>query len=114
MDRRHFLRTTTTAALAFGFADRAAAALEAENVYRKNIGIQRYTLRNQIGKDAAGTLKQVAEAGYKQVELYGFPNADAMVKGAKDAGVVHCHVEQDQSPDAIASIRQSLKHLGTL
>jgi sugar phosphate isomerase/epimerase len=87
MDRRHFLRTTTTAALAFGFADRAAAALEAENVYRKNIGIQLYTLRNQIGKDAAGTLKQVAEAGYKQVELYGFPNADAMVKGAKDAGL---------------------------
>ncbi len=87
MDRRHFLRTTTSAALAFGFADRAAAALEAENVYRKNIGIQLYTLRNQIGKDAAGTLKQVAEAGYKQVELYGFPNADAMVKGAKDAGL---------------------------
>jgi sugar phosphate isomerase/epimerase len=87
MDRRHFLRTTTTAALAFGFADRAAAALEAENVYRKNIGIQLYTLRNQVGKDAAGTLKQVAEAGYKQVELYGFPNADAMVKGAKDAGL---------------------------
>lgn len=87
MDRRHFLRTTTTAALAFGFADRAAAALEAENVYRKNIGIQLYTLRNQIGKDAAGTLKKVAEAGYKQVELYGFPNADAMVKGAKDAGL---------------------------
>ena len=87
MDRRHFLRATTTAALAFGFADRAAAALEAENVYRKNIGIQLYTLRNQIGKDAAGTLKQVAEAGYKQVELYGFPNADAMVKGAKDAGL---------------------------
>jgi sugar phosphate isomerase/epimerase len=87
MDRRHFLRTTTTAALAFGFADRAAAALEAENVYRKNIGIQLYTLRNQIGKDAAGTLKQVAEAGYKQVELYGFPNADEMVKGAKDAGL---------------------------
>lgn len=87
MDRRHFLRTTTSAALAFGFADRAAAALEAENVYRKNIGIQLYTLRNQIGKDAAGTLKQVAEAGYKQVELYGFPNVDAMVKGAKDAGL---------------------------
>ena len=39
---------------------------------------------------------------------------EPILVAAKDAGVVHCHVEQDQSPDAIASIRQSLKHLGTL
>jgi sugar phosphate isomerase/epimerase len=39
---------------------------------------------------------------------------EPILVAAKDAGVVHCHVEQDQSPDGIASIRQSLKHLGTL
>jgi sugar phosphate isomerase/epimerase len=56
-------------------------------VYRKNIGIQLYTLRNQIGKDVAGTMKAVAEAGYKQGELYGFPDADPMIQAARDAGL---------------------------
>lgn len=62
-------------------------ALAKDNAYRKNIGIQLYTLRNEIAKDAAGTLKAVAEAGYKQGEMYGFPKADEMVKAAKDAGL---------------------------
>lgn len=76
---------------------RILAALDAENPYRKNIGLQLYTLRNELGKDTPGTLKAVAEAGYKQVELYGFPNADAMVKGAVDAGLAinSSHFEWD-------------------
>lgn len=72
-------------------------ALEADNSYRSNIGIQLYTLRNELGKDPAGTLKKVAAAGYKQVELYGFPKSDAMISGAKDAGLaIHSsHFEWD-------------------
>jgi sugar phosphate isomerase/epimerase len=96
MNRRTFIRTTSVMTLALSQAGRVFA-LEADNHYRKNIGIQLYTLRNELGKDAAGTLKQVAAAGYKQVELYGFPNADAMVAGAKDAGLaIHsAHFEWD-------------------
>lgn len=86
MKRRNFIRTTAVTALAMGATDRLLA-LEAENSYRKNIGIQLYTLRNQLAKDAAGTLKKVAEAGYKQVEPFGFPDADAMISGAKNAGL---------------------------
>ena len=37
-----------------------------------------------------------------------------ILAAAADAGVVHCHVEQDQSPDPVASIRQSYEHLETL
>lgn len=72
-------------------------ALAKDNAYRKNIGIQLYTLRNQIAKDAAGTLKAVAEAGYKQGEMYGFPKTDEMVKAAKDAGLAlnSTHFEWD-------------------
>jgi sugar phosphate isomerase/epimerase len=87
MHRRNFIRTTTVAALAATQTGNLMAALEADNAYRKNIGIQLYTLRNALEKDAADTLKQVAAAGYKQVELYGFPDADAMIAGAKDAGL---------------------------
>jgi sugar phosphate isomerase/epimerase len=96
MNRRNFIRTTAATSIAFSQSG-TLLALEADNTFRKNIGIQLYTLRDALGKDAAGTLKQVAEAGYKQVELFGFPNADAMVAGAKDAGLsVHsAHFEWD-------------------
>ena len=84
MKRRRFLQTT---ALAAATLPSPAFALGKSDAYRKNIGIQLYTLRNQLAKDTPGTLKQVAAAGYKQVELYGFPDCDAMIKGAKDAGL---------------------------
>jgi sugar phosphate isomerase/epimerase len=96
MNRRTFIRTTAATSLVFS-QTQSLFALEAENAYRKNIGIQLYTLRNELGRDAAGTLKKVAAAGYKQVELYGFPNADPMIAGAKDAGLeIHsAHFEWD-------------------
>ena len=34
----------------------------------KNIGIQLYTVRSEMMKDAVGTLKQLAKIGYKQLE----------------------------------------------
>ncbi len=86
MNRRHFLKTTAAASALAGTAN-TLRALEADNVYRKNIGIQLYTLRNEIGKDTAGTIKAVADAGYKQGEMYGFPNCDAMIAAAKDSGL---------------------------
>ena len=87
MKRRSFVQTTVAATLAFSQSGRLLAALEAEGNYRKNIGIQLYTLRNEIAKDTAATIKQVAADGYKQVELYGFPNADAMIEAAKSSGL---------------------------
>ena len=36
------------------------------------IGLQLYTLRNDMGKDAAGTLKKVAALGFKEVENFGY------------------------------------------
>jgi sugar phosphate isomerase/epimerase len=38
----------------------------------KKIGLQLYTLRNEMGKDAKGTLAKVAAQGYKTVETYGY------------------------------------------
>ena len=85
MNRRHFMQSTA-AVVALTHVDHLFG-LEADNVYRKEIGIQLYTLRNQIKADTAGTIKAVADAGYKQVELYGFPNADHMIKAARDNGL---------------------------
>ncbi len=84
MNRRHFLRTTLASSLAL-----PAYALDAGNPYRKNIGLQLYTLRNEIKADLAGTIRAVAAAGYRQVEPYGFPDATALdlVKASKDNGM---------------------------
>jgi sugar phosphate isomerase/epimerase len=39
---------------------------------------------------------------------------EPIIAAAKAAGVAHCHVEQDQSPDPLASIKQSADYLKTL
>ena len=39
---------------------------------------------------------------------------EPIMVAAKAAGVKHCHVEQDQSPDPIASIQQSMAYLKRL
>jgi len=39
---------------------------------KKSIGVQLYTLRNEISKDAKGTIEKVAGLGYKEVETFGY------------------------------------------
>ena len=84
MNRRRFLQSTAVATFA---ASPLARALEADNAYRKNIGLQLYTLRNELQKDTPGTIKAVAAAGYKQGEMFGFPNCDPVIAAAKDSGL---------------------------
>ena len=57
--------------------------------YMDQIGIQLYTLRKEINRDLKGTINAVAEAGYKQVEPYGFPSAQSieMIKEARKCGM---------------------------
>lgn len=86
MNRRRFLRTSAATAL-FAAPSQSLLALKANNAYRKNIGIQLYTLRNEIKKDTAATIKAVKNAGYIQGEMYGFPNCDPMIKAAQEVGL---------------------------
>ena len=86
MKRRQFLGMAAASAAAVS-APRFLHALDAEDPYRKQIGIQLYTLRNEIKADVKATLKAVAEAGYKQVEPYGFPNCRPMIEAAGEFGL---------------------------
>ena len=52
----------------------AVAPSFAFNKINKKIGLQLYTLRDLLPKDAAGTIAKVADAGYKELETYGFSN----------------------------------------
>lgn len=69
MNRRSFIRSAsmgvTAAALASHFPEFLVA-----NPYGKPIGLQLYTLRDQLEKDLTGTIKQVSAIGYRDVEIY--------------------------------------------
>jgi len=86
MNRRSFLRASAATSL-FAGSSQTLSALAADNVYRANIGIQLYTLRDGLEADPAATMKAVADAGYKQVEMYNFPKCEEMIKTANDNGL---------------------------
>ena len=86
MNRRQFIASSLGALAAAG-ASRTLLALEADNRYRKQIGIQLYTIRNEIAKDTSNTIKAVVDAGYHQGEMFGFPDAQPMIDAAKEHGL---------------------------
>ncbi len=69
MDRRDFVQTMAGAGLAIacGGARRAPSAARIDK-----IGIQLYTVRDQMKADFEGTLARIAEIGYKEVEFAGY------------------------------------------
>jgi sugar phosphate isomerase/epimerase len=84
MNRRNFIINTSGTLLSLPTFARA------QNLpFLNQIGIQLYTLRKPIAKDLPGTIKEVAKAGYKQVEPYGFPSPASveMIKQAKKNGM---------------------------
>jgi len=68
MNRRSFLRTSAAGLTAMA-ATQAPGRLLA-NPYGKPVGLQLYTLRDQLQQDMTGTLKKVAAIGIKEVEIY--------------------------------------------
>ena len=86
MNRRSLLRASALSSVFAGTAQ-TLSALAADNAYRANIGLQLYTLRNELKADTTGTIKALVAAGYKQGEMYGFPNCDDMIKAANDHGL---------------------------
>ena len=68
INRRNFLRRSALGLSALA-ASQGVGRLFA-NPYGKPIGLQLFTLRDDLQKDMLGTLKQVAAIGIKEVEIY--------------------------------------------
>lgn len=66
-DRRGFLQHVSSLAVLGALV---APPAFAKSRYR--MGLQLYTIRDPLAKDPAGTLKQVAALGYRNLETYGF------------------------------------------
>ena len=63
---------TSSTALAFAAGDTNAAAQPFFRSHRLPIGLQLYSVGAELRRDLAGTLKAVAEIGYKTVETAGY------------------------------------------
>ncbi len=106
--RRQFV---TTAAL-------SAAALRTAraNAFGLPLGLQLYSVRDQLQADYAGTLKQVAALGYREVESAGFyKHSPEDAKAALGAAGLHCvsaHYPGSQLAENLQSILQFHKELG--
>jgi sugar phosphate isomerase/epimerase len=79
------------------------------------VGLQLYSVREQLAKDFAGTLKQIGAIGYREVEAAGFYNHTPMqVKQAMADAGLHCvsghYSYKDLSPatDKIFAFHQEL------
>jgi len=65
--RRKFLRDGTFGLAGLGLLSQRALELRADPLGLP-IGLELYTVRQEAAKDVAGTLKKVAQVGYKEVE----------------------------------------------
>ncbi|TCO08705.1 sugar phosphate isomerase/epimerase family protein [Natronoflexus pectinivorans] len=77
-NRREFIKTTSLgvlgAALLSKYGMSACASPQAPAAVKSGIGIQLYTIRDEMNQDVAGTLKRVADIGYQYLELAGYNN----------------------------------------
>jgi sugar phosphate isomerase/epimerase len=64
-----------------------SVALPSDHRYMKTIGLQLYTLREQLEQDVPGTIKAVADAGYYQVELMRATGVEEIIAAARDNGL---------------------------
>ena len=71
---------------------------------RPRIGLQLYTVRDELARDRDGTLRTIASLGYEGVELFGPVDAQAMRAGLDDAGlaVAGRHIALDADVGVLA------------
>jgi sugar phosphate isomerase/epimerase len=83
-NRRDFIKTATIIAAGSiilpQITCKSGKAVAQGKTSNKVIGLQLYTLRDKLPKDLEGTLKMVAEIGYKNVEGYDYTNRKILGK----------------------------------
>lgn len=70
MNRRDFVKNTALTAAAFATADLAFAGRSSS----RRIGIQLYSVRDELKSGLASVLERLAGIGYRQIEMFGYNN----------------------------------------
>jgi sugar phosphate isomerase/epimerase len=111
MNRRKFLGTVTAAGI---LAPRLSWAADGRKI--EKIGLQLYTVRNQMKEDFDGTLAKVAGIGYREVEFAGyFERSPKDVKASLDrAGLVSpsAHFDASYLGDKWPGVLESARVIG--
>ncbi len=115
MNRRTFLGTAATAAAATLFNRRMSWAAAEHHI--DNLGVQLYTVRDEMKKDFEGTIAKVASIGYKEVEFAGyFGHTPQQVRAILDKNGItspSCHVDYKLlAPDQWPAQLESAKVIG--
>ena len=74
INRRRFLKTAAGASFGGSWVAQTGFSRNFVKNKMKAIGLQLYTVRNQMEKDFDGTLAKVASTGFKEVEFAGYYN----------------------------------------
>src|SRR5215813_6295161 len=83
--RREFLKAGATAAVVAAISPSLLSA----QPFGHPVGIQLFTVKDELAKDFDGTLKKVGAMGYKEVEAAGYygKSATSFRKSVEDAGL---------------------------
>ena len=87
MNRRQFISRSAALLAAGSIANQNLFAGTATQKNPGRVGIQLYSVRNQLPNNVAGTLKSIAAMGYAQVEMFSINNGtffDISMKEVKD------------------------------
>lgn len=107
LDRRNFLRNSA-ATLLFGSAALAGKDASA-SPWGLPIGLQLYSVRAMLAQDYAGTLRQIAAIGYREVEAAGFYNqSPQQVKAAMSSAGLTCVGAHYSYNDLAKSLDQTI------
>ena len=111
ISRRHFVTGGSMAA--------AIALLQSKTLLaapsKPQIGLQLYSVRQMLAKDYAGTLKLVADIGYRNVEAAGFYNHSAAeVKQAMATAGLNCFSAHYSLADLLKSVDATIAYANEL
>lgn len=87
--RRNFLKQSTLAGVSLPFLSLSTIQrmFDTKSPYLDTIGLQLWSVRNQLEKDPKGTLKALAEMGYQQIELMDTRQISSLKPIADDLGL---------------------------
>jgi sugar phosphate isomerase/epimerase len=115
MNRRTFLGAATTVTAGTLLGSRLGWAADEHRI--EKVGVQLYTVRDQMKADFEGTLAKVASIGYKEVEFAGyFGRTPQQVRALLEKNGLRspsCHVDYDQlTPEKWPAQIESAKIVG--
>jgi sugar phosphate isomerase/epimerase len=114
MNRRAFLETATTVTAATLLSSRIGWAAGEHKINK--IGVQLYTVRDQMKADFEGTIAKVASIGYKEVEFAGyFDHTPQQVRAVLDKNGLTApstHIQWDELDDKFPAVIEASKSIG--